>query len=49
MPDLMECGVDMINPQFRANGLDNLVRVCRKEQLIPINLEALKKGYELEG
>ena len=39
MPDLMECGVDMINPQFRANGLDNLVRVCRKEQLIPINLD----------
>ena len=39
MPDLMECGVDMINPQFRANGLDNLVRVCRREQIIPINLD----------
>ncbi|MBQ2957453.1 MAG: hypothetical protein IJE08_13445 [Clostridia bacterium] len=39
MPDLMECGVDMINPQFRANGLDNLVRVCRKERIIPINLD----------
>ena len=39
MPDLMECGVDIINPQFRANGLDNLVRVCRKEQIIPINLD----------
>lgn len=39
MPDLVECGVDMINPQFRANGLDNLVRVCRKEQIIPINLD----------
>ena len=39
MPDLQECGVDMINPQFRANGLDNLVRVCRKEHLIPINLD----------
>lgn len=39
MPDLMECGVDMINPQFRANGLENLVRVCRKEQIIPINLD----------
>ena len=39
MPDLVECGVDMINPQFRANGLDNLVRVCRKEQMIPINLD----------
>lgn len=39
MPDLVECGVDMINPQFRANGLDNLVRVCRKEQTIAINLD----------
>ena len=39
MPDLVECGVDMINPQFRANGLDNLVRVCRREQIIPINLD----------
>ena len=39
MPDLVECGVDMINPQFRANGLENLVRVCRKEQIIPIDLD----------
>ena len=39
MPDLMECGVDIINPQFRANGLDNLVRVCRREHVIPINLD----------
>lgn len=37
MPDLQECGVDMINPQFRANGLDNLVRVCRGK--IPIRLD----------
>lgn len=39
MPDLVECGVDIINPQFRANGLDNLIRVCRQEQIIPINLD----------
>lgn len=39
MPDLIECGVDMINPQFRANGIDNLVRVCRREHTIPINLD----------
>ncbi len=37
MPDLVECGVNMINPQFRANGLDNLVRVCKGK--IPINLD----------
>ena len=37
MPDLQECGVNMINPQYRANGLDNLVRVCRGK--IPIHLD----------
>ena len=39
MPDLVECGVDIINPQYRANGLENLVRVCRREQIITINLD----------
>jgi hypothetical protein len=39
MPDLVACGVDMINPQFRANGIENLVRVCRKERIIPIDLD----------
>lgn len=37
MPDLHACGADMINPQFRANGLDNLKRVCKGK--IPINLD----------
>lgn len=37
MPDLQECGVDIINPQVRANGLDNLERVCKGK--IPINLD----------
>lgn len=37
MPDLVECGVNMVNPQFRANGLDNLERVCKGK--IPINLD----------
>ena len=37
MPDLQECGANMINPQIRANGLDNLVRVCKGK--IPINLD----------
>ncbi len=37
MPDIMECGVDIINPQFRANGLANLERVCKGK--IPINLD----------
>ncbi len=37
MPDLVQCGVNIINPQFRANGLDNLVRVCKGK--IPIFLD----------
>lgn len=37
MPDLKEVGVDMINPQFRANGIDNLERVCKGK--IPIALD----------
>ena len=37
MPDMHEAGADLINPQIRANGLDNLVRVCKGK--IPINLD----------
>jgi hypothetical protein len=37
MPDLQETGVNMLNPQYRANGLENLVRVCKGK--IPINLD----------
>lgn len=37
MPDIIECGVHIINPQFRANGIDNLERVCKGK--IPINLD----------
>lgn len=29
IPDLIECGVDVLNPQFRANGLADLVRTCK--------------------
>ncbi|MCL2004194.1 MAG: hypothetical protein FWG72_09370 [Oscillospiraceae bacterium] len=37
MPDLRECGADMINPQYRANGLENLARVCKGK--IPVDLD----------
>ena len=47
MPDIMECSVDVINPQFRANGLDNLVRVCRKDRIIPINLDLDRQLFPL--
>jgi uroporphyrinogen decarboxylase len=37
LPDLRESGADMVEVQYRANGLENLVRVCRGK--IPINLD----------
>ena len=37
MPDLQETGVDIVNVQFRANGLENLERVCKGK--IPIHLD----------
>ena len=39
MPDLKECGVDMINPQIRACGLDNLERVCKGKIAINLDLD----------
>ena len=43
MPDLMECGASIINPQFSANGLDNLERVCKGR--IPINLDLNRQMF----
>jgi len=37
MGDLKEAGVDMVNPQYRANGLENLVKVCKGK--VPIDLD----------
>jgi len=41
IPDLRDCGVDIINPQFRANDLANLKRVTRGEGRckIAVNLD----------
>jgi len=39
IPDLVECGVNMINPQFSANGLDNLVRTCKGKVAINLDLD----------
>ena len=39
IPDLKDCGVDMVNPQIRANGLDNLVRVCKGKIAVNLDLD----------
>jgi len=37
--DFIECGVNVINPQIRANGLDNLVRVAKGKVCIDLDLD----------
>lgn len=39
IPDLIECGVDVLNPQFRANGLDGLVRTCKGKVCVDLDLD----------
>jgi uroporphyrinogen-III decarboxylase len=42
IPDLVECGVDVINPQVGANGLENLARVCRDKVCVDLDLDRQK-------
>jgi len=37
--DLIECGVNVINPQIRANGLDNLVATCKGRVCVDLDLD----------
>jgi uroporphyrinogen decarboxylase len=39
IPDLVDCGVNVVNPQIRANGLDNLVRVCKGKVCVDLDLD----------
>lgn len=39
IPDLIDCGVDIINPQIRANGLDNLVKTCKGKVCVNVDLD----------
>ncbi len=41
--DLIECGVDALNPQIRANGLDNLVRECKGKVRVDLDLD--RQGF----
>ncbi|HET6383832.1 MAG TPA: uroporphyrinogen decarboxylase family protein [Armatimonadota bacterium] len=41
IPDLVECGVNVVNPQVRANGLEELARVCKEAPQPPITGEHL--------
>jgi len=37
--DLVDCGVNVINPQIRANGLDNLVATCKGKVCVDLDLD----------
>ena len=37
--DLVECGVAVINPQVRANGLENLAAVCKGKVCVDLDLD----------
>jgi hypothetical protein len=39
IPDLMDCGVDVLNPQVGANGLANLARVCKGKVCVDLDLD----------
>lgn len=39
IPDLIECGVTVLNPQIRANGLDGLVEMCKGKLAVNLDLD----------
>ncbi len=39
IPDLVECGVTVVNPQIRANTLDGLVEVCKGKVAVNLDLD----------
>jgi uroporphyrinogen decarboxylase len=39
IPDLVECGVNIVNPQFRANKIDVLAKTCRGKVCYDLDLD----------
>lgn len=39
IPDLIDVGVKVVNPQSRANGLENLARVCKGKVCVDLDLD----------
>ncbi len=39
IPDLIDVGVSVLNPQSRANGLDALGRACRGKVCVDLDLD----------
>jgi len=47
--DLIECGVDVLNPQIGANGLDNLVRECKGKVCVDLDLDRQRFPFWTPG
>jgi len=39
IPDLIECGVTIINPQIGANGLEGLIKTCKEKVCVDLDLD----------
>ena len=39
IPDLIDCGVHVVNPQVRANGLEPLAQVCKDRVCVDLDLD----------
>ncbi len=39
IPDLVDCGVNVVNPQVGANGLDALARTCKGKVCVDLDLD----------
>jgi len=39
IPDLVDCGVNIVNPQFRANDIDELAKICRGKVCYDLDLD----------
>ena len=39
IPDLIDCGVNVINPQVGANGIENLARECKGKVCVDLDLD----------
>jgi len=42
MEDLIECGVNVLNPQWRGNGIDQIAKLCKGKVCIDIDLDRQK-------
>ncbi len=39
IPDLIECGISVLNPQSRSNGIDKIAKLCKEKVCVAIDLD----------